>query len=109
MDLVGIEIKTTHDFVSGDERGDTWIVRGAFRQIIDHPSGASPGPWPGQLDLGEQPITAFRIKGLQLPADLQHLVHCRGIQKLDQERRKRLERNRLWYVLIAQRREPMVG
>lgn len=63
MDLVGIEIKTTHDFVSGDERGDTWVVRGAFRQIIDHPSGASPGLWLGQLDLGEEPVPAFRIEG----------------------------------------------
>ena len=58
--------KTAHDFVAGDERGDTWVVRGAFRQVIDHPSGASPGSWLCQLDLGEQPVPALRIKDLRI-------------------------------------------
>ena len=48
MDLVGIEVKTAHDLVTGDERGDTWGVRGAFRQVIDHPPGTATGEKSGE-------------------------------------------------------------
>ena len=48
VDLVGIEVKATHDFVAGDERGDTWGVRGAFRQVIDHPPGTATGEKSGE-------------------------------------------------------------
>ena len=109
MDLVGIEVKTTQNLVAGDERRHTRIVRGTFSQIIDHLTRTPPGSWPGQLNLGEQPVPTPRVYGLQLPPDLQHVIHGRGPLNLDQKRRECFERHRYWNVLHPKRCEPMIG
>ena len=92
MHLVGIQIQVPDGSVAGDARDYCSIVRGTFRQEIPQRAGIPSPAGTGQLEFGEQPVPAFLVYHVQLPANQQRIIHHRCSQNPDQEGRELLKR-----------------
>ena len=92
MHLVGIQIQVPDGSVAGDARDYCSIVRGSFRQEIPQRAGIPSPAGTGQLEFGEQPVPAFLVYHVQLPANQQRIIHHGRALNLDQESRELLKR-----------------
>ena len=108
MHLIGIQIQAPDGFVPGNARDHRCIVCGSFRQEIPQRAGIPSPAGIGQLNLGEQPVPAFLVNHIQLPAKQQRIIYHRGSQNLNQEGRELLEWSWRGDMFIAQGGEAMV-
>ena len=91
MHLVGIQIQVPDGRVAGNTRDHSSIVRSPFRKEVPQRAGIPSPARTGQLDLGEQPVPAFLVNHIQLPAKQKRIIYHGGSLNLDQEGRKLLK------------------